>query len=80
MRLPKDDFFMKLAYNYAEQSTCTRRKVGAVIVRDGRILSAGYNGAPSGITHCTKETCLRTKLNIPSGERQEMCIGGHGVA
>lgn len=77
MRLEKDDFFMKLAYTYAEQSTCTRRKVGAVIAKDKRQLSGGYNGAPSGIHHCTSETCLRTVNNIPSGERQELCIGGH---
>ena len=77
MRLNRKDFFMKLAYTYAEQSTCCRRKVGAVVVRDDRELSAGYNGAPPGIEHCTPETCIRTKLNIPSGERQELCMGGH---
>ena len=77
MRLETDDFFMKLAYDFSEQSTCTRRKVGCVIVKSKRIISAGYNGAPSSIEHCTPETCIRTQMNIPSGERHELCIGGH---
>ena len=77
LRIPQDEFYMKLAYSYAEQSTCLRRKVGAVIVRDGRQLSAGYNGAPPKIAHCTSDTCIRTKLNIHSGQQQELCRGGH---
>ncbi|HPI90824.1 MAG TPA: dCMP deaminase family protein, partial [Spirochaetota bacterium] len=58
-------------------STCIRRSVGAVIVRDKRILATGYNGPPSGISHCTLETCLRTRFNVPSGERHELCRGLH---
>lgn len=77
MRDKKDIFFIKLAYLYAEQSTCTRRKVGCVIVRDDIQLSGGYNGAPSKIQHCNNETCIRKKLNIPSGQRHEMCRGSH---
>lgn len=79
MRIPQDEFYMKLAYSYAEQSTCLRRKVGAVIVRDGRQLSAGYNGAPPKIAHCTPDTCIRTKLNIQSGQQQELCLAGDTV-
>ena len=54
-----------------------RRKVGAVIVKDKRILATGYNGVPTGITHCTPETCLRSIHNVPSGERHELCRGLH---
>ncbi|MBN2402046.1 MAG: dCMP deaminase family protein [Spirochaetes bacterium] len=72
-----DDYFMKIARDVSERATCIRRKVGAVIVKDKRILSTGYNGAPTGIAHCTKETCLRTLYNVPSGERHELCRGLH---
>jgi dCMP deaminase len=68
---------MKIAYLVATRSTCIRRKVGAVIVKDKRILSTGYNGAPSGLLHCLDIGCLRDKMNIPSGERQELCRGLH---
>ena len=59
------------------RSTCLRRKVGAVLVRDKRILATGYNGAPSGLAHCLEVGCLRDKMNIPSGERHELCRGLH---
>ncbi len=72
-----DDYFMKLAEDVSTRSTCIRRSVGAIIVKDKRILSTGYNGAPTDITHCTEETCLRTKFNVPSGERHELCRGLH---
>lgn len=72
-----DKYFMKIAEDVSTRSTCIRRKVGAVIIKDKRILSTGYNGAPSGISHCTKETCLRTIYNIPSGEKHELCRGLH---
>ena len=72
-----DDYFMTIAGDVATRSTCIRRSVGAVIVKEKRILSTGYNGPPSGISHCTPETCLRSKLNIPSGERHELCRGLH---
>jgi len=68
---------MKIAEDVATRSTCLRRQVGAVIVKDKRILTTGYNGVPSGISHCTENSCLRTKLNIPSGERVELCRGLH---
>jgi dCMP deaminase len=72
-----DEYFMKLAEDVSTRSTCIRRSVGAIIVKDKRILSTGYNGAPTDISHCTEETCLRTKYNVPSGERHELCRGLH---
>ncbi len=65
---------MELALVVAKRSTCLRQKVGAVIVKDKRILATGYNGAPSGMAHCLDIGCLREKLGVPSGERQELCI------
>ncbi len=61
----------------AKRSTCLRRRVGAVLVRDRRILSTGYNGAPSGLRHCLDSAACGTKLQIPSGERHELCRGLH---
>jgi dCMP deaminase len=72
-----DEYFMKIAEDVATRATCIRRKVGAVIVKDRRILTTGYNGPPAGISHCTPETCLRTLYNVPSGERHELCRGLH---
>ena len=72
-----DSYFMKIAEDVSTRSTCIRRQVGAVIVKDKRILTTGYNGVPSGISHCSEKNCLRTKLNIPSGERVELCRGLH---
>ncbi len=72
-----DEYFMKIAEDVASRATCIRRRVGAVIVKDKRLLTTGYNGTPAGINHCTSETCLRTKNNIPSGERHELCRGLH---
>ncbi|UCH89740.1 MAG: cytidine/deoxycytidylate deaminase family protein [Thermoplasmata archaeon] len=68
---------MKMAYLVRERSTCLRRKVGAVMVKDGHILSTGYNGAPKGLPHCEQTGCLREKLNVPTGERHELCRGVH---
>jgi len=72
-----DQYFMSIAELVAERSTCLRRKVGAVIVKDKRILATGYNGAPSGIAHCVDIGCLRKTLKIPAGERHEICRGIH---
>ena len=72
-----DEYFMRITREVAERSTCLRRKVGAVLVRDKRILATGYNGAPSGLEHCEKIGCLRQKHNVPSGERHELCRGLH---
>jgi dCMP deaminase len=72
-----ETYFMDISVLVARRSTCTRRSVGAVIVKDKRILSSGYNGAPSGVKHCIETGCLREELNVPSGERHELCRGIH---
>ncbi len=76
-RRPWDAYFMSLAREVASRSTCLRRQVGAVLVKDNRILATGYNGAPSGLPHCLEIGCLRDLLRIPSGERQELCRALH---
>ena len=76
-RLSWDEYFLKIASLVAERSTCQRRKVGAVLVRDKRLLATGYNGAPRGTAHCLDVGCLRAQLGIPSGERQELCRAIH---
>lgn len=72
-----DEYFIKFADLAATRSTCIRRQVGAVLVRDKHILSTGYNGAPTGIDHCTPESCLRLKSGVKPGERHELCRGVH---
>ncbi len=72
-----DEYFMSIARLAATRSTCLRRQVGAVIVKDKRILTTGYNGAPAGLPHCLDIGCLRDKLEIPSGERHELCRATH---
>lgn len=76
-RMAWPDYFMSIAHLVAERSTCLRRKVGAVAVKDKRILATGYNGAPSKIRHCLEVGCLRERLGIPSGQRHEICQGLH---
>jgi len=70
-------YFMDITFLVAKRSTCLRRAVGALIVKDKRILSTGYNGAPTGLNHCLEIGCLREELNVPSGERHELCRGIH---
>ncbi len=70
-------YFMDLAQLVASRSTCLRRRVGALIVKENRILSTGYNGTPTGIRHCLERGCLRDELKIPSGQRHELCRGLH---
>ncbi len=77
MRPSWDEYFMRMAYLASTRSTCTRRKVGAVIVKDKRILATGYNGPPKGLAHCNITGCIRKDLNVPSGERHELCRGLH---
>lgn len=72
-----DEYFMQVVHLVKTRSTCLRRKVGAVIVKDKRILATGYNGAPVGCKHCEEVGCLRQKLNVPSGERHELCRAIH---
>ncbi len=72
-----DDYFMSITELVAQRSTCLRRKVGAILVKDKRILATGYNGAPTGLKHCLETGCLREKLHIPSGQRHELCRALH---
>jgi len=69
---------MDITHLVAKRSTCLRRQVGAILVKDKKILATGYNGAPSRTDHCLDIGCLREKLKIPSGERHELCRGLHG--
>ena len=68
---------MTLATQVSSRTTCMRRAVGAVIVKDRRILATGYNGVPTGIRHCAEVGCLRQQLNVPSGQKHELCRGLH---
>jgi dCMP deaminase len=72
-----DEYFMAIVQLVSRRSTCLRRSVGAVLVRDRRLLATGYNGAPSGLRHCLDIGCLREGMKIPSGERHELCRGLH---
>ncbi len=77
VRVPWQDYFMRIAYLVSTRSTCLRRRVGCVLVKDKRILATGYNGAPANVPHCLETGCLRARLGIPSGERHEICRGLH---
>ncbi|MDY0385148.1 MAG: cytidine/deoxycytidylate deaminase family protein [Geobacter sp.] len=72
-----DQYFIDITHLVATRSTCLRRQVGALLVKDRNILATGYNGTPSGITHCEDVGCLRERLKVPSGERHELCRGLH---
>ena len=72
-----DEYFMTLANQVATRTTCMRRGVGAVIVKERRILATGYNGVPAGLAHCAETGCLRQQLGVPSGQRHEICRGLH---
>lgn len=72
-----DSYFMQMAKVVAGRSTCLRRQVGAVVVKDKQILCTGYNGSPSGLLHCDEVGCLRQSLDVPSGERHEICRAVH---
>lgn len=72
-----DEYFLEVARLVAKRATCLRREVGAVLVKDKRMLATGYNGAPSGLTHCLESGCMRERLKIPSGQRHELCRGLH---
>ena len=71
------EYFIGIARLVSKRATCTRRKVGAVIVRDKRVLATGYNGAPTGLSHCEETGCIREKMGVPSGQRHELCRGLH---
>ena len=72
-----NDYFLEVADLVATRSTCLRRQVGAVLVRDKRIISTGYNGAPRKLKHCSEVGCIRSENDIPSGQRYELCRGVH---
>ena len=73
-----DEYFMEVAKLTATRSTCLRRQVGAVIVKDRHIIATGYNGAPRGLPHCDERGgCLRQELGVPSGQRHELCRALH---
>ena len=72
-----DEYFLAIAEHVSRRSTCLRRSVGAILVKDKRILTTGYNGAPTGLKHCLDLGCLRQQTNVPSGERHELCRGLH---
>ncbi len=72
-----DQYFIDITHLVATRSTCMRRQVGALLVKDKNILATGYNGTPSGIRHCEEVGCLREQLKVPSGERHELCRGLH---
>ncbi|MBD3180120.1 MAG: cytidine deaminase [Candidatus Latescibacteria bacterium] len=72
-----DEYFMKITRLVSERSTCLRRKVGAIIVKNKRIISTGYNGAPKGLAHCLEIGCMRDRMEVPSGQRHELCRGVH---
>ncbi|MEG1500347.1 MAG: dCMP deaminase family protein [Clostridiales bacterium] len=81
MRQSWEEYFMSIAYLVANRSTCLRRHVGAVAVSsDNRILGTGYNGNLPGAPHCEEAGCLRQQLNVPSGQRQEICRAQHAEA
>jgi dCMP deaminase len=72
-----NEYFLGISHLVSKRSTCLRRGVGAVIVKDKKILATGYNGVPSGLPHCETIGCLREKLKIPSGAHHELCRGLH---
>ncbi|MEE1038955.1 MAG: cytidine/deoxycytidylate deaminase family protein [Eubacterium sp.] len=73
-----DEYFMQMAELTAKRSTCLRRQVGAIIVKDKHIIATGYNGAPKGLPHCEDlGGCYREKLGVPSGQRHELCRALH---
>jgi dCMP deaminase len=68
---------MRIAMLASSRSTCLRRQVGAVIVKDKKVVATGYNGSPSGLKHCLDIGCLREEMGIPSGQRHELCRAIH---
>jgi dCMP deaminase len=80
-RVSKHNYYLDIAQTVAERSTCLRKKYGAIIVKDDVIIATGYNGAPRGRKNCTDlQYCMREKLQIPRGERYEMCRSVHAEA
>jgi len=76
-RMSWENYFLEIAQVVAKRASCLRRKIGAVIVKDNRILATGYNGVPKGLQHCSERGCYRDLHAIPSGQRHELCLGLH---
>jgi len=74
-----DEYFMSIAELVSTRSTCLKHQTGALLVRDKRILTTGYNGAPRGVEHCLSRGCLRDELGIPQGQQLEICRGLHAA-
>lgn len=74
------DYFLDMAEQVASRSTCLRRKVGCVLVKEKRVIATGYNGAPSGAPHCDVTGCIRQQEGIPSGQRLDICRASHAEA
>jgi dCMP deaminase len=72
-----DTYWMNIVEQIGKRSTCLRRNIGAVVVKDNYIVSTGFNGAPKSLPHCSEIGCLRDELKIPSGTRHEICRGVH---
>ncbi|MCQ2751996.1 MAG: cytidine/deoxycytidylate deaminase family protein [Coriobacteriales bacterium] len=72
-----DEYFFSIVNEIETRSTCIRRHVGALLVKDKRIIASGYNGCPTGLSHCSDVGCIREKLGIPSGQQHELCRGVH---
>ena len=80
-RISKENYYLDIAETVLERATCLRRVYGAIIVKHDEIISTGYNGAPRGRKNCIDIAyCMRDKLNIPRGERYEMCRSVHSEA
>lgn len=77
MRPEIDEYFMEMARLVSKRSTCMRRNVGAVIVKEKRVLATGYNGTPKGLKHCAEVGCVREQLKVPETQRHELCRGLH---
>ena len=79
-RVSWDEYFLQIAALAATRSTCLRRNVGCVLVRDRHVLATGYNGVPAKAPHCADKGCLRQELHIPSGQRMDICRAVHAEA
>lgn len=79
-RVSWDEYFLQIATLAATRSTCLRRNVGCVLVRDRHVLATGYNGVPAKAPHCADKGCLRQELHIPSGQRMDICRAVHAEA
>ena len=80
-RRSKENYYLDIADAAQKRSTCLRRRFGAIIVKDDEIVATGYNGAPRGRRNCTDlKYCARQSMNVPAGERYELCRSVHAEA